>query len=158
MEYLKHGDVTKQEWLRFMEKVSLGEKCLCTPEKPHTHWLWQGCTGHNGYGQFKWRGAARRAHRFAYIALRGDILSGYELDHLCRIRNCVNPQCVEVVTHQTNQLRGKGIIADNAGKTHCPRGHRYSGEKITKSHGRKKTERICRECRAIHNRTYTSKH
>ncbi|MGI9502698.1 MAG: HNH endonuclease [Geminicoccaceae bacterium] len=90
------------------------------------------------------------AHRVSYEALVSAIPEGLELDHLCRVRCCVNPIHLEPVTTRTNNLRGNGIAAMNALKTHCPRGHPYSGEHLyvcSRGH------RHCRTCgreRALH--------
>lgn len=47
------------------------------------------------------------------------------LDHLCRNTRCVNPKHLEAVTQKENILRGIGISAQNAVKTHCWRGHPF---------------------------------
>jgi len=51
-----------------------------------------------------------------------------EIDHLCRVRCCVNPDHLEAVTHRENILRGNTFAAVNAAKTHCPKGHEYTPE------------------------------
>ncbi|WP_375372618.1 HNH endonuclease [Clavibacter capsici] len=48
------------------------------------------------------------------------------LDHKCRVRNCVNPAHLEVVTPRENQLRGFGVSQINAVITHCPANHEYN--------------------------------
>ncbi len=60
----------------------------------------------------------------------GQIPSGLTLDHLCRVRNCVNPAHLEPVTHRENTLRGDGVTAINARKTSCHRGHPFAGENL----------------------------
>jgi DNA (cytosine-5)-methyltransferase 1 len=50
------------------------------------------------------------------------IPEGLELDHLCRVRNCVNPAHLEPVDKKTNLARGTRR-GRNSGKTHCKYGH-----------------------------------
>ncbi len=70
-------------------------------------WLWTAST-REGYGYF---GLGRRdegmvdAHRFAYELLVGPIPAGLEIDHLCRVRRCVNPPHLEAVTSAENKRR-----------------------------------------------------
>ena len=45
------------------------------------------------------------AHRVAYELFVGPIPDGLELDHLCRRRNCINPDHLEAVTHAENIAR-----------------------------------------------------
>lgn len=87
----------------------------------------------NGYGRFQWNGEVRGAHVVAYEVRHGEIpkrLDGDRavVDHLCRNRDCVNVDHMELVTNRVNILRGETIIAANAAKTHCPRGHEYTPE------------------------------
>lgn len=77
-------------------------------------------------------------HRLAFELARGPIPKGLQLDHLCRVRACINPAHLEMVTQQTNILRGNGISARNAKKETCPRGHVYD---MVVSRGR-----WCRTC------------
>jgi len=117
------GAITRREWLRFLNQVSIGPDCHCGQGDSHPHWLWSGGCWKKGYAVFWWRGRSYMAHRFAYIALGGIIPGGRELDHLCRVRHCVTPQCFEIVTTKVNILRGAGPCAMNAQKTHCVNGH-----------------------------------
>lgn len=55
-------------------------------------------------------------HLHLYKLLIGEIRTGHILDHLCRIRMCVNPFYTEPVTHQVNTLRGDAILF--RGSTH----------------------------------------
>ncbi len=109
--------------------IRLGSPCV----------LWQGARNNNGYGV---RTVCQRqvlAHRYAYEMERGPIPDGLELDHLCRVRECVNPAHLEPVTHAENMRRSAP-----AQKTHCQRGHEFSDENTRIApNGR----RICRACR-----------
>ena len=68
-------------------------------------------------------------HRFAYELLVGPIPKGLTIDHVkskeCISTLCVNPAHLEAVTLRENILRGNGLAAMNAKKTHCPQGHPY---------------------------------
>jgi hypothetical protein len=70
-------------------------------------WLWQAGLAHNGYGHLKVGRRTVKAHRFAYELLVGPVLEHLELDHLCRVRSCVNPAHLEPVTHAENVRRGR---------------------------------------------------
>lgn len=79
-------------------------------------WLWVSSIDQQGYGM-------SRAHRVAYTVLRGPIPAGLVLDHLCRVRNCINPDHLEPVTIATNTRRG--IRPPSVKKTECLRGHPF---------------------------------
>jgi len=86
---------------------------------PDGCWLWQGPLSPNGYGRTsKWY-----AHRAMYEILMGPIPPRLVIDHLCRVRRCVNPDHMEVVTRGENVLRGETVSARAARQTHCKRGH-----------------------------------
>ncbi len=117
--------------------------------KGRTCWQWQGTTS-KGYGLF-WDGERTQvAHRVVYELLNGQIAAGLTLDHLCRNRSCVRPKHMEPVTNRVNILRGEGITARLARRTHCPNGHAYSAENTRYYQGR----RYCRACRRKWNRSY----
>ena len=110
-----------------------------------TCWVWIGALDEDGYGRFCFKGANRKAHRIAYELYRGPIPCGLELDHLphCRNRWCVHPWHTEAVTHRENVLRGEGITAQHAKKTHCIYLHELTEQNIY-WRGR---WRKCRQCR-----------
>lgn len=70
------------------------------------HWLWIGATQTQGYGSFGYEGKSHLAHRWSYEQLIGPIPEGMVIDHLCRVRSCVNPAHMEVVTPEENNTRG----------------------------------------------------
>ncbi len=108
-------------------------------------WEWTAYRNRGGYGVFGIdgrRGNTALAHRLAYETLVESIPSGLECDHLCRNRACVNPAHIEAVTRRTNVMRGVGLAALNAVKTHCPKGHEYSDANTIRRRGK----RWCRRC------------
>lgn len=83
-----------------------------------------------GYGNF-WIGkTCYRAHVFSYLIHKGEVPEGLVLDHLCRIRDCVNPNHLEPKTIKENILCGEGIAAINSKKTHCKHGHEFTENNI----------------------------
>ena len=106
-------------------------------------WLWTGCTS-DGYGRFSVNGVSRLAHRVVW-----ELLTGSEapetLDHLCRVRNCVNPDHLEPVSQRENLLRGYGATSRNARKRKCANGHPFTPENTYQRPSRP-LERECREC------------
>lgn len=113
---------------------------------PNGCWLWTAGLIASGYGQF-WDGERKVvAHRHSFEMLRGAIPPGLTLDHLCRVRRCVNPDHLEPVTRGENVLRGVGLTAKNAAKTHCAQGHPFDEANtfITE-----RGHRRCRICQGI---------
>lgn len=101
--------------------------------------IWQGLKFSNGYGRFDHSKSNNNpgAHRWAYVRFRGPIPVGFVLDHLCRVKECVNPWHLEIVTPKENVRRGLW-----GEMTHCRRGHELTPENT----GRQKNGRYCRQC------------
>lgn len=99
-------------------------------------WIWIGSLSTAGYGRFGDESRIFLAHRWAYTFLRADIPPGLNLDHLCRVRACVNPWHLEPVTQGVNIQRSYLT---------CPNGHEYS-EDNTEIHP-SRGHRQCRICR-----------
>jgi hypothetical protein len=92
---------------------------------PDGCWLVTGGLDKGGYARFKVNGASRQAHRAVYTILVDPIPADLPLDHLCRVRNCVNPDHLEPVTQRENVRRS----VSPAGATlngRCQRGHDVS--------------------------------
>lgn len=103
-------------------------------------WEWTAYIDPLGYSRAQWEGKTGRAHRAVYRILVGEIPAGLVIDHLCRVRHCVNPAHLEVVTHRDNLLRGNTLAAANAAKPRCPRGHEYIANPYVPN------ARWCRQC------------
>lgn len=104
---------------------SVEERFWAKVNKTETCWLWT-ASRKGSYGGFKIEGKTVYAHRFAYERIVGAIPANRELDHLCRVRNCVKPEHLELVTHAENMIRSISPPAFHARKTHCPKGHPYN--------------------------------
>jgi hypothetical protein len=120
---------------------------------PDECWEWTAARNWRGYGEFHLQGRTRiKAHRVAYELVIGPIPEGMQLDHICRDRGCVNPLHLEPVTNRENVLRGVGVTARNAVKTHCKRGHPFDDANTlihppTRGRGER---RQCRACRPVY--------
>jgi NMD protein affecting ribosome stability and mRNA decay len=75
--------------------------------------------------------------------LVGVIPVGMVLDHICKNTSCNNPKHMELVSPRTNVLRSGNAAAINARKTHCNKGHAYSGENLRIENDRSRTCKIC---------------
>lgn len=131
--------------LRFWSKVYVDD---------YGCWLWTVTCSSWGYGAWMagrrslkrtWPVATSSAYRLAYIDFVGLVPEGYQLDHLCRVRCCVNPSHLEVVTQRENILRGEGTGARHARQTHCKRGHEFTLEntRVRPSRPRRRECRVC---------------
>lgn len=110
-------------------------------------WLWLGAVS-KGYGNFSIKAEGFQAHRVSFHLYKGSLVPGLQIDHLCRVKTCVNPDHLEQVSPRENTLRGTGITARLAKKETCPRGHLYELRK------RKDGARICAQCQAAGEKAY----
>ena len=110
-------------------------------------WIWQRARDRYGYGTIKRDGRNCCTHRIAYELIKGPIPAGLTIDHLCRVRACINPDHLEAVTNRENLMRGIGHAATNIRKTHCKRGHLFDDSNTYKNKG-KRYCRICDRARA----------
>ena len=121
------------------------------PEPNTGCWVWiHRRLTKNGYGSIG--NDPSYAHRFSYERFKGPIQQGLTIDHLCRLRCCVNPDHLEVVSQGEN-IRRSDLVGkwDRSHITHCPRGHEYSLEN-TRWVGPNGNSRQCKECCRIRQR------
>ncbi len=113
-------------------------------------WLWTASKSAGGYGKLGVGGRTVDAHRVVYELLVGPIPADRELDHLCRVRNCVNPMHLEAVTRRENVRRSwtpELLQQRRAAQTHCKHGHEWTPENTCNS-GR---GRFCLACARANN-------
>ena len=110
------------------------------PHLGHCH-LWTASLSPKGYGQFL-NERNQTAHVWLWTETNGPYEWPLVLDHLCRVRHCVNLIHLELVTVGENSLRGETFAAFNAAKTHCLNGHPLVSENSYGYKGR----RQCKTC------------
>lgn len=120
----------------------------CMPIPECGCWIWMRRLNDGGYGCLNRGGEDTLVHRITFKIRRGPIPEGKDLDHLCRVRSCCNPNHLEPVTRRVNLLRGMAPAAHNARKTHCSKGHPLAGENLDPS-SLKLGRRRCLACRQL---------
>lgn len=104
---------------------------------------WQALRNSYGYGLFNYKGKLWIAHRLALQFSGVELKEGLTVDHICRNRLCVNPAHLRQVTSKEN-THAPGSLAPaaiNVKKTHCPKGHEYTPDNLTKD-----VKRSCKTC------------
>lgn len=127
---------------RFWEKVI---------HMPEGCWDWIGGLDGGGYPCWKPNGKNIRAHVWIYKMILGPIPYGYEVDHLCSNRACVNPSHLEAVPPLINHRRAIMGYKPNwqSKQTHCRKGHPYDEENTRWTEGKNghsAPTRVCRTC------------
>lgn len=92
-------------------------------------WIWIASLTSHGYGQLGVRDPKQRmakVHVLLWELENGPKPSGLELDHLCRVRRCVRPSHLELVTHAENMRRSGEYRRQET----CKRGHPLSGDNL----------------------------
>lgn len=122
------------------------ERFWAKVEKTETCWLWIAGRQADGYGSITVGGSGKLAHRVAYELVVGPIAKDLTLDHLCRVRHCVNPAHLEPVTNRVNILRGVSPTAQCAQQTSCKRGHPFTEANTRIKATPYGVARVCRSC------------
>lgn len=121
---------------RFMEKIEV-QRNGC--------WYWTASRNQKGYGLFGDEDRkCKSAHRWLWQKMFGPVPLGMQLDHFkCDTPQCVQPYHVRPVSPRENTLRGNGLTAVHAAKTHCINGHEFSEENT----GQQQKGRRCKTCK-----------
>lgn len=113
------GQPTEKERARFDVKV----------DKSGEHWMWTSAYDDFGYPRVGLRKAVYPAHRVSLWMSGTEIPAGMCVDHICRVRGCVNPAHLRVVTPAVNaRENNESPFAMNRRKTHCIHGHEFTPE------------------------------
>ena len=135
------------------------------PEPNSGCWLWMGAVSF-GYARVEWGGKNKRAHRVIYELCGGEIPLGFEIDHKCGVRCCVNPDHLDAVTKQENIRRlwaagrGTNVLGRIAAakkrlaRLTCSNGHHYITENTRYD---RKGARVCKQCKRDRDRCHRSK-
>lgn len=112
-------------------------------------WLYDGFKDRDGYGflntYIDGRSSSQMAHRFFYELWVGPVPRDMELDHRCESKSCVNPQHLDIVTHDENMRR-------NAARSlRCRNGHLRSKHGVYVTH--LSSGRVLRTCRTCAKKT-----
>lgn len=89
-------------------RMSLEERFWAKVEKTDGCWNWTAAKVHNGYGVFTLPDQQQVAHKVAYRWSVGEVPEGFDLDHMCHNRECVNPAHLRLATHKQNQENRAG--------------------------------------------------
>ncbi len=151
MSRSKHTNKLRSSWGNFSDTQALWASKVSV--EPNTGcWLWEACTDTTGYGLIRVNGMLWKAHRLSYVMfVKGSLVPGLHIHHLCEVKSCVNPEHLEQVTPQQNTLASDTPARRNSLKTRCKYGHAFTPENtLISSTG----YRRCRECKNKHNKEY----
>jgi hypothetical protein len=103
---------------------------------------WTGAVNNKGYGVAHVGVTTTTAHRAVWFAVYGPIPGGFQIDHLCRNRLCINIDHLELVTPRENTRRAPWTQV-----TECPHGHPLNGDNLHIQIVNGWPKRSCRACR-----------
>lgn len=126
---------------RITSRVTIEDRGYETP-----CWVSNRAAHPKGYTKIGYQGRTWLTHRLAYTVYVGEIPNGMQLDHLCKVPACCNPDHLEPVTCRENLLRGDTITATEAAQTHCKNNHPLTGSNLYRRPDRPNS-RGCRACR-----------
>lgn len=125
--------VSRRSLARFFRRVVVDESGC---------WLWQGPRNSKGYGFAFGTSAHRTSYEWFVAPVIPDMhKSGFVIDHLCRVRHCVNPAHLDQVTVGENNRRAIPY------RLTCKNGHPKSVG--THGFGNNRTCALCHKIRQI---------
>lgn len=110
-------------------------------------WLYARVVDKRGYGTISvWLKDEKRmttccAHRVMYENMVGAIPEGLELNHLCEVKTCINPDHLEAITHKQNMWYSQPF-----GDNRCKRGHELTEDNVYTWYKNTSLHRQCRKC------------
>ncbi|MCD1287337.1 MULTISPECIES: HNH endonuclease signature motif containing protein [unclassified Brevibacterium] len=107
-------------------------------DRTDTCWLWTGPLSDQNYGLFNKDRKTWYAHRYFYTRFKGEIPEGLEIDHICWVTNCVNPDHLRLADRtQQNEYRQGPQKASRTGvrNVHIRKGNRFKKYHVEVGHG-----------------------
>lgn len=141
LEQFTRFPVTRKTYPQFFSKIAIDPEITF---RGFPCWMWTANLA-KGYGRIKIQRRSWSAHRLVHEWFVAMIPKGMHIDHLCRRPRCVNPIHLEIVPPRINCLRGEGVAARNAAKTHCVNGHPFAGANLVVQNAQ--GHRACLTCR-----------
>lgn len=157
---MRHGSLEKP---KRKPPAPLMQRLMALIDKrPNGCWIPRLKPNEKGYVRVKTPGNHTYVHRVIYEHFKGSIPEELELDHLCRVPACCNPDHLEAVTHSVNMLRQpysfvRARVSRENGKragasiTACVHGHAYTPDNTGYHH---EGRRYCRMCNRGEAREY----
>jgi hypothetical protein len=103
-------------------------------------WIFTGAVCDSGYGRIGISHRSIPVHRAAYEVANGPLRAGEHVDHLCRVRLCVNPDHLEAVSQAENNKRAGAARRESVAR--CKRDHPFDSANTIMRRG----TRRCRTC------------
>src|SRR5215475_1938232 len=72
--------------------------------------LYMGRLDEDGYARISCQGKNRIGSDAVYEMAYGTIPEGYEVDHICHVRRCIEPSHLRLLTHQQNVIYIKAYV------------------------------------------------
>lgn len=101
LDHCEHAFTVPDKLNKFSERTSSG--CL----------VWTGNINSGGYGLIKVNNKTASAHRVIWEYYRGVVPKGLVVDHICRVRHCVDVEHMQVVTYEQNMENLGAAHADS---------------------------------------------
>lgn len=109
-------------------------------------WISRYSVASHGYSQIGWQDNGARhvvlGHRAAWAHVYGQVPLGMTIDHVCKMKRCVNPEHMRLLPNYENARRTSGRDWPMG---YCPNGHPNS-ELVDAKRGTKKPMRTCGIC------------
>lgn len=138
-KHLREITLTPKIINKFLNKTKITPSC----------WIWTGYIDKDGYGMLTDR-SRYLVHRISYQLYNGKIIDNMVIDHLCKNRKCVNPNHLDMITKQENNLRSSSPSSINIRKKKCKHGHILTNENTyIQKFTYRKPRRLCRKCISI---------
>lgn len=116
-------------------------------------WMSTYSCGRHGYAQIGWKADGSNhtvlAHRASWEHHMGPVPAGYTLDHLCKVKRCVNPAHLRILPNYENARRTNGRDWPLG---QCAHGHPNSRIRVQPS-----GKRVCSDCKPIWQARYDAK-